>query len=368
MKVAYLLGSLNRGGTETLLLDSFRKESIASFDMVAIYRKEGVLSSQFKNTSVKIVRIAPRGFWDLMYILRLRRYLKLEGVDIVHAQQAIDAIYAKLALLGTTIRVIQTFHGYDFGLNKLNKLLYAISIRVCKMNVFVSEAQRNYYLDRYCIRNCKQLVISNGINFSKFDLFKGTNIRNELKIENSVPLLGMVGSFVPVRDHITICRFLDLLNKKDINFHFVFIGKECIAYPELYVECFRFCEEKGLLEKVHFLGLRDDVPEVLSQLDAFVYASNHDTFGIAVIEALAAGIPVFVNDWEVMREVSSNGDLANLYKTKDIEDLFILFEQFLLNPTEFKQKSKFASDVVRLKYSIEAYLTQLALVYKSLLN
>ena len=98
----------------------------------------------------------------------------------------------------------------------------------------------------------------------------------------------------------------------------------------MYDECVTYCQQNSLLDKVSFLGSRDDVPTILQQLDAFVYATDHDTFGIGVVEAMAVGIPVFVNDWEVMTEITDNGKFATLYKSKDEKDLlrhFLLFLQ-----------------------------------------
>lgn len=69
-----------------------------------------------------------------------------------------------------------------------------------------------------------------------------------------------------------------------------------------------------------FLGLWDDVPSLLATMDAFVYATRHDSFGIAVVEAMASRVPTFVNDWGVMNELTKGGRYATLYKTDDIED------------------------------------------------
>lgn len=61
------------------------------------------------------------------------------------------------------------------------------------------------------------------------------------------------------------------------------------------------------MDKVHFMGPRSDVPELLASWDAFLYSTDHDTFGIAVVEAIAAGLPTFVNDWEVMKlQITAN--------------------------------------------------------------
>jgi glycosyltransferase involved in cell wall biosynthesis len=114
---------------------------------------------------------------------------------------------------------------------------------------------------------------------------------------------------------------------------------------------------------VLFLGSRADVPGLLSQLDAFFYASDHDTFGISVIEAMATGIPVFVNDWEVMKEITENGERAILYRTKEEEDLFSKFSSCFESPEIYKKKARENAIWAIRTYGIKSHIEQLFGVY-----
>ena len=75
MKVAYYIGSLNRGGSESLVLDVCRNHDYAPFDICCIYRNEGFLSERYKSSGVRLVKI-PKGKLFLKHILQLRRFLK----------------------------------------------------------------------------------------------------------------------------------------------------------------------------------------------------------------------------------------------------------------------------------------------------
>ena len=90
MKVAYFIGSLNRGGTETLVLDTFRRKEVAPYESILVYRKEGDLSEAYRATGVPMFRIQPTGL-KLGYIPKLRRLLRKEGVDILHTQTHLNA-------------------------------------------------------------------------------------------------------------------------------------------------------------------------------------------------------------------------------------------------------------------------------------
>jgi glycosyltransferase involved in cell wall biosynthesis len=250
----------------------------------------------------------------------------------------------------------------------------------------VSDTQRIYYQEKYRLKAEKQKVVYNGISFEKLDvgltstlvtdsmtlshtISNGkTKLRTKLKLSTKTLLLGVIGNFNEGRDQMTICRFIKLLHEQKVDFHFVFVGKKIESSLELYNDCVRYCEENDLMEVVSFLGIRNDVPQILNELDAFIYSTNHDTFGIAVIEAMAVGIPVFVNDWEVMKETTQNGKYANIYKTKDESDLMRIFLMFIEQKDSFQIKAKEGAYYVREKFNIENHIKNLKSLYMTLKN
>ena len=148
-----------------------------------------------------------------------------------------------------------------------------------------------------------------------------------------------------------------------------FIGKKTNAEPEIFDNCVNYCRENGLLDSsVFFVGGRNDVPAILQHIDAFVYATNRDTFGIAVIEAIASGLPAIVNDWEVMKEVTSNGDWATLYKTMDFADCADKIEKFIKNEELRKEDAQLNVEAVRQRFSIENHILNLNEVYEKTLK
>lgn len=370
MKIAYLLGSLSRGGTETLLLDVFKSCDKAPYEFMGVHRKDGPYKEDFYNTKPLFIQCAPKGKNFLSYLSRLRKLLLKENITIAHAQQFIDAVYAILATIGTDIKVVQTFHGYDFGTKGLNKWLLKWSILSSDSVCFVSEAQKQYYIKKYNLKCLDKLhVVYNGINFSKFDIEKQPLELPENKTDRPQGgrlKLGMVGNFVPVRAQSSVCQFLKGLKDRGIDYDFYFVGRKSDAEPWRYDNCVSYCEENGLKNCVHFLGARADVPQILKHVDAFVYGTDHDTFGIAVIEAVAAGLPTFVNDWEVMTEVTQNGKLATLYKTNDTEDFCEKFMDFVNNLESYKIMAVENAKIVRDIYSIEKHIERLCELYKSL--
>ncbi len=368
MKIAFLLGSLNRGGTETLMLDVFRNAKSNNLDAIGIYRKSGVCENEFINSGVSMFKLA-KSKNTLIYLFQLRNLINKNNIQIIHAQQPIDAMLAYFALFGTGVKILLTLHGFDYNERKTGKIIYTLILKLTDINIYVSAYQREYYIKKYNLNPKRQKVVFNGISFQKFNLSNSNlTIRSTLKIPEQTYLFGTVGNFNLVRDQLTICRFLKLLNHTGFDFHFLFVGKKVESCPDCYNQCLQFCLENNLADKVHFLGVRNDVPELLKSMDAFVYSSRHDTFGIAVVEALAKGLPVFVNDWQVFSEITENGKFATLYKTKDEADLLHQFSLYLQNKNKFEQKAQLAATVVKEKYSIEKHIENLKQVYRLLIK
>ena len=368
MEIAYMLGSLNRGGTEILLLDCFRNADKADFSFIGIFRKDGALSYDFKNTSVPLFKLVPKHRFDIGYLFCLRKLIRKHGITIVHAQQPLDAIYARLACIGTSVKVVLTFHGFNFDAGRIEKLMVRSIITNTNLNIFVSNAQKQEYRQHYHLHENRTKTVYNGISFDKLNISDSTDIRNELNIQPDTLLMGSVGNFVAVRDQLTLCRFLKLLHDANTDFRFLFIGARNNAEAWRYDECVAFCKEAGLDNKVLFLGSRTDVPSILPRLDAFLYSTDHDTFGIAVIEAMASGIPVFVNDWNVMQEITQQGKYAHLYKTKDEHNLLFQFQKFLADRTAFSIQAKEAAIWAKQQYSIEQHLHNLWEIYNDVVK
>ena len=355
MKIAFFLGSLNRGGAETLLVDVFGRKNSLPFEAVCVYRNEGNMSEAFHKTEVPMICLPRKRSW-LLYGLRLRRTVLRQKVDIVHAQSAFNAAVAIIALAFTHVKVVTTLHGVGFGsANPLYKrLVYRHSSRL----VCVSEWERADYLRLGCCGvEDRFVVVRNGVDFGKFG-----HARPPV-LEDGVMRLCMVGNFVAEKNQYFICQFLKELALKGVRFDFYFIGRKLPEHADCYDKCVSYCQKNGLGDNVHFLGARGDVPELLCDMDAFVYSSKSETFGIAPVEAMAVGLPTFVNDLEVFVEVSRKGELAVLYKSGELQDLCSKFDDYLRSRQVYHERAVANASKIRNLYSIAAHIDALQSLY-----
>lgn len=362
MKIAFFLGGLKRGGAESLIYDICRKRNEVPFAFCCLYRNEGDYSDAFRETGAELIRVEKTGGM-LRYLWDLRKSVLANGIDIVHAQTSSNALVSILALLLCRVKVVTTFHGFSFAdaPKWYRKLVYGGSRRV----VCVSEFEKRYYERKWKLSdNNKIRVVYNGIDFSKLEVPEPDMSRPVQVSEKTLNML-MVGSFNEVRSQFFVCRVMQRLNKMDVPCRMYFAGRQFESEPWWYDKCVSFCQENDLMDKVFFMGNRSDIPWLLRQMDLFFYASDHDTFGIAVLEALAAGLPVLVNDWAVMKEITLNGELAQLYQTGDVDDCVAKICKFAKLIGGVRPDCSKTMEVVRERYSIEGHLRRLNEIYLS---
>lgn len=364
MKIAYFLGTLNKGGFESLILDVCQRHNQTPFEFICMYRHEGAYIQAFKETGATLVHVPCKNKFS--YIIAIRRVIKKYQIDIVHSQTPSNTLVLALALLNMRTKIITTMHGFNFS--KVVGLYQKIVYHFSKKILCVSEYQKSVYEQNWHLTlNNKLQVIYNGINVHKFDeISYDSNVKYILDGSNPIKLC-MVGNFVNVRSQIVIIHSLELLKQRGINnFDFYFIGRRVETECDLYDNCLKYCTDNHL-SNVHFLGAQANVPELLQQMDGFVYSSASDTFGIAVVEALVTGLPTIVNDWVVMKEVTQNGKWATLFETEDSEDCADKIQELIEHLPERKVQAQKIAKEVREEYSIEKHICRLYEVYTDVL-
>ena len=363
MKVAYFIGSLNRGGTEMLTLDICRRHAEAPYDMLLVYRNEGNMSDMYRETGVQMKRIKPKRFHFLRYLWQLHQFMKQEQVDVVHAQTLANGVIAVFFLLFTRIKLVTTFHGFFYGIK--SAIFRHIVMWGSNATIYVSQYVKDWYVAHSWCNAKKCHTVYNGVNFSKLDANAKSD---EFSKEPKRMKLVMVGSFVAGRSPMVLVQAIELLSTKypEIsNFDFYFVGRRVDAEPWIYDDCVQYCNTHHM-DNVHFLGGRSDVPSILKSMDGFVYSTVDDTFGIGVVEAMAAGLPVVINDWPVMKEVCGEAnDAVRYYKSGDIVDAAEAIAALLKGNETSKHVAQNNAIKVRNKYSIENHINKLNEIYKS---
>ena len=366
MTIIHIIGSPDRGGTEVLALDLCRNAKINGLNLILVVTHKGVLDDEFRSSGAEYYYFPRRYPIDFSLIYKLKKVIEKKKVKVIHSHQAVDGLHAYLTSKLTKVKVILSFHGHVKSFK--NDMVLKFLIPRVDANISVSKSFFLRLKQDIGFKIWRDFhIIYNGIDSKKFYKTSG-NLKSELGLSDSYILLGMVGNFNDnIRDQITVCKALPSIFKEYNNIHFVFIGRRPVENPQYYNECYNFCQKNEILDRTHFIGPRTDINNILNSLDIFVYSSNYDTFGIAVIEAQMSGLPVVINDLPSLMEVTDNGKYAQVFKSKDEHDLQKKIFELLENKSYSHYLSYEGKNWSINNFNIEKYITNLKNLYKSII-
>ena len=353
IKVLYILDFLSHGGIERQAFDFLHcVNPHPKYEFLFLHFASGTFEKNFKKIDIRYFKFRNRFFIDLKVIRQVRQLIKKEDIKVIHCHNIIGDFYASIACLGLRVSIIRTFH--NLGNNSLmHRQITKWLVRKHQYNVAVSYKFKSQLIDFYNIKKTYNfLMVYNGIDLSRM---KPTtcDFREKLSIPQDTLLMGMVANFVKEKDQLTVCKALKIIYDQGFDFHFVFAGTHNGSEPHFLNNCVAFCQENGIADRVHFFGVCDDIPGLLMCIDLFVFSSLLDTFGIALIEAMAMYIPCISSDIPPLVEVTRNGKLASLFKTGDHIDLSNKIIEIFKDKKLQNIYANMAAGYVRTHYSIE---------------
>ncbi|MCO6510879.1 MAG: glycosyltransferase [Aridibacter famidurans] len=368
MKVLYHLDSLDRGGTETIVLDVCRSAERNGFAAILFASGEGDLKEDLEGSGIDHRFCRRRLPIDPFLALQIRRTLVREKIDAVHGFQAVEVIHLWLAALGTGVPVIYSHGGFTSGWK--NRIGARIAARLAERNIAVSRSLLDYLATDLKISGAGGFeVIWNAIDERRLES-DGRSIREELEIGDNVPLMAMTANFRGdgTKDQLTVCRALDHVRRNGGRFGFLFIGSNTGPGEREYLACREFCSSHGLEDDVFFLGSRDDVGSILDHVDLFVYSSRMEGLSIAVAEAMLKGVPMIVSGIDPLLEVTRAGELAGVFEVGDAEGLADQIETYLGDEALRSDQGRKLRAYAIEHFTIGAHLEKLKALYREVLG
>jgi glycosyltransferase involved in cell wall biosynthesis len=280
---------------------------------------------------VKIMPFPPRitPLTDLKTLIRLVRYFRKERFHVVHTHTVKPGLLGRLAarLAGVPV-VIHTIHGFYFH-DEMHPVARRIFIAIEKIGAWCCDAilsQNQEDIDT-AIREgiCSPAKIShlgNGIDVTRFypgcvDGAAVTELRRELGLPPDAKIVGLIGRLVREKGFLEFFEAARIILDRGIDARFLAIGA---AQPEksdaLTLQA--LIDQLGLQSAVHFLGLRDDIPALMSLMDVVALPSyGKEGLPRVLMEAAAMGKPVVATDVRGCREVVADGETGLLVPVQD---------------------------------------------------
>lgn len=285
----------------------------------------------------------------------LAGFIRKHEIEIVHAHAARDYHLAALAVrLASRGRLVLTRHAL-FPLRGINRHLMRAAGRVIAVSEAVAESVRRSGV----IESSKISVVYNGIDV---DRFASVVCEGESRI-----LVGTVGHLVPIKGHDVFVRAAALISARRNGVQFVIIGEDKSPQMEHRRSLERLVAELGLNGSVALPGWTDDIPAMLSSLTLFVSAARAEPFGLSIVEAMAAGLPVVAAASEGALEIIEDGVTGTLVPVDDPEALAEAINELLNNPTHRSRLGRNAKLAARQHFSLARMATDTERVYREVL-
>lgn len=369
MRVLHFLDTLNRGGAETQAFDVCRNAESFGLDITFVTAQGGVMEKDFRLTGIDFNKLSRKFPVDLYLASQLRQIIKERDIQVVHSYQPVEALHLYLATRGLRkVRQVLSFQG---GMSPDWKNRRAIKYLIPRMNanIVVSHGLKEWHkeIDGFDTENF--VVIYNGADMKRLQP-TGKDLRDELSLPKDALLIGMIGNFYRERrkDQLTVCKALPKVFAEIPNAHCIFAGKIERGAEEKAADCINFCIENRIIERVHFLGAREDVSDILAELDLFVFSSLLEGLPLAAAEAMLARVPLIVSEIEPLLEVSGGGKYAETFPAGNAEILSKKILKLLKDPGLREDLANQAAAFAKENFSIEAHLKNLKMLYETLLH
>ncbi len=294
MRILHVITGLGIGGAEQQLRLLLRHLP-AACDVVTL-TNPGPVADQLRADGVRVVHLGMRGNRDLRALPRLTRLISRGGYDLVHTHLYRACLYGRLAARLARVPSLATEHSLGEHhmegrpLTRGNRALYLAGERLGHGTVAVSGTVARR-LDGWGVPGQRIHVVPNGIDADafRFDPVRRAQTRELLGLDPGTYVVGAVGRLVSGKRFDLLLRAL--AEAPGLHLLLVGDGPERRALENLAAAL-------GLGGRVHLTGEcgidgpGPTVPGVLAAMDAFVSTSQEEAFGLAVVEALAAGLPV----------------------------------------------------------------------------
>lgn len=304
IRILELYTNSNIGGVQQhilSLLKEYNREIVTP--LFCCFGKKGEIGIEIEKLGINCTFLNKPKYkrFSLPIIIDLYKLMKQKQINIVKTHNYYANLYGRLAALlaGVPVKIVCIhidYHRKDRRLMRriINKLLSKITDKI----VAVSETVKMDILKYDHVLEDKVTVIYNGIDGDRFLGIEKNLIRFELSLSPEVLIIGTVGRLVFQKGHQYLLEAISKLKVRIPHLKLLIVGD-----GRLREELKDYAKTLNISQDVIFLGNRRDIPEILSAIDIFVFPSIWEGFGMALIEAMAAGKPIIATDIPPIREI-----------------------------------------------------------------
>lgn len=358
IRVLEIIDTLGTGGAEVLLCDlalQFRLSGVA-VEILCLTSQCFQLENRLTAEGIKVIHSPSSSPYSPFQILAVKKQIAAGQYDLIHSHLFPAQLWTCLgALLAKPdVPLVTTEHSTWNRRRRqifrpLDQWMYArYAVVAC-----IGEATESALRDWVGRQSPPTMVVPNGIDVERF--VRASGARTTRAKTNCTTLI-CVASLTDSKGHEVLLRAVGRL----ANIEVLLVGD---GPKRLDLE--RLAANLGIAGQVRFLGNRSDVPALLAAADIYIQPSCWEGFGIATLEAMAAGLPVVASDVPGLRDVV--GDAGLLFKTGSAADLTECVARLMSDPDLRSRLASLAQKRSR-QFSIQAAAAAYVRLYKSVIE
>lgn len=364
--IAHVIHRLDIGGLENGLVNLINRIPEDRYRHAILCMKGySDFRNRIRRKDVVIIDLEKREGHDLMLYYRLWKHLKALNPDIVHTRNlaALEAVLPAM-LTGVKLR-IHSEHGRDFndisGDNKKHLLLRRTLMPAVSHSIALSRDLESYMHEKVGVPRRKITQIYNGVDTEKFHPSDEKNPALPFA-QSGLVVFGTVGRMQPVKDQTNLAnafvRMLEIAPQFRQNARLMMIGD-----GPLKNDAQAILDEAGCSELAWLPGARDDVPDIMRQMDIFMLPSLSEGISNTILEAMATGLPVIATRVGGNAELVDENETGLLVPPADPEAMAQGMIRYLEHPRLISRHGNTARQKAEKSFSMDAMVSAYLQVY-----
>ena len=363
LRILQISSASSFGGGERYVADLTNALSERGHDLYLAVRPHSPLSDHVRLAPAKIKTLRLRNALDVQSAHELARFVRQHEIEVVHAPLARDYSLAAYATRrNANAKFIVTRHVL-FPLNRLHRQTLARAHRVIAVSSAVSTELKKARLTS----DDKITVVHNGIDTDRFTRVLHDFDRAEYLRSKGLPayglLVGSIGELRTLKRHDDFIRAAARIAERFPQTHFVLAGVDTSSTDEVRKQLEQLVTELRLEDRFHFLGWLEESEKLLAALDVFVSASETESFGLAIAEAMAAGTAVVATATDGASEVVEDQKTGVIVPVANVAEIAGAIAALLANDDQRTQLGLRAKTAVTQKFSLRRMVDEIERLY-----
>lgn len=338
-----------RGGDSQMLTTYNLMSEYDNIEQFILCPTGSVLSEKIKNSDVKFFTASRKSKFSLQFLREIKRIIKNENISIVHVHDSNAFSLTLLALKKfPEVKLIYSRKRNNRISNNYFKKLKYNHPRINKI-VCVSDAVKEVF--RPILKSMDHVItIYDGIDVQKFQNKQSQNIlHKEYGLDNDTIVIANIASLTDQKD---IYTFIDtaakIVQNTDKEIHFFVIGD-----GELRDELTAYKKSKQLDNKITFTGFRNDIAEILPEIDILLMSSIVEGLPLTIYEAFATRVPVVSTNAGGIGEAIEHKETGMICSIKDADSLAEHTLELLNTPDLVKRITDNGNTLVNERFTLE---------------